>query len=57
MSSGTLRPRWPSHLKVIQLMLGHASAAMTLDQYGHLFGDRLEEVADAIDVARLSPSG
>jgi integrase len=32
-------------VKVIQQMLGHASAAMTLDQYGHLFGDRLDDVA------------
>ena len=33
-------------VKVVQQMLGHASAAMTLDQYGHLFGDRLDEVAN-----------
>jgi integrase len=39
-------------VKVVQTMLGHASAAMTLDQYGHLFGDRLDEVADAMGAAR-----
>ncbi len=39
-------------IKVVQQMLGHASAAMTLDQYGHLYGDRLDEVADAMDAAR-----
>jgi integrase len=33
-------------------MLGHASATMTLDIYGHLFGNRLDEVADALDQAR-----
>lgn len=33
-------------------MLGHKSAAMTLDIYGHLFPDRLDEVADAMDAAR-----
>jgi integrase len=38
-------------VKVVQQMLGHASAAMTLDRYGHLFGDRLDEVADALDAA------
>jgi len=27
---------------------------MTLDQYGHLFGDRLDEVADAMDAARAA---
>jgi integrase len=26
-------------VKVMQQMLGHKSATMTLDQYGHLFGD------------------
>jgi hypothetical protein len=34
-----------------------AAASMTLDQYGHLFGDRLDEVADAMDAARLATSG
>ncbi len=33
-------------------MLGHASATMTLDTYGHLFEDRLDEVGDALDRAR-----
>jgi len=35
-------------------MLGHKSAVMTLDQYGHLFGDRLDEVADAMAAARAA---
>jgi integrase len=38
-------------VKVVQQMLGHKSAIMTLDLYGHLFPDRLDEVADALDVA------
>ncbi len=38
--------------KVVQQMLGHASATMTLDTYGHLFEDRLDEVGDALDRAR-----
>jgi len=33
-------------------LLGHASAAMTLDRYGHLFGDELDAVADRLDAAR-----
>jgi integrase len=33
-------------VKVVQKMLGHKSATMTLDQYGHLFDDRLDEIAD-----------
>ncbi|MFC8824946.1 tyrosine-type recombinase/integrase [Streptomyces sp. NPDC057137] len=39
-------------VKVVQLMLGHKSAAMTLDIYGHLWPDRLDEVADALDMKR-----
>lgn len=41
-------------IKVVQQMMGHKSAVMTLDQYGHLFPDRLDVVADAMDAARLS---
>ncbi|WP_083933201.1 tyrosine-type recombinase/integrase [Sciscionella marina] len=36
-------------VKVLQQMLGHATAAMTLDIYGHLFPDRLDEVATKLD--------
>jgi integrase len=39
-------------VKAVQAMLGHASAAMTLDLYGHLFGDELDAVADRLDAAR-----
>jgi integrase len=39
-------------VKVIQTMLGHRSATQTLDQYGHLFADRLNELGDAVDLAR-----
>ncbi|MFI6576792.1 tyrosine-type recombinase/integrase [Nocardiopsis sp. NPDC050513] len=39
-------------VKVVQAMLGHATATMTLDRYGHLFPDRLDEVAEAMDAAR-----
>ncbi len=42
-------------VKAVQSMLGHASAAMTLDRYGHLFGDDLDAVADRLDeAARVS---
>jgi len=43
-------------VKVVQRMLGHSSAAMTMDGYGHLFSDRLDEVADALDNARSEAS-
>jgi integrase len=39
-------------VKVVQQMLGHASATMTLDLYGHLYGDRLDEIADRMDALR-----
>lgn len=41
-------------VKVVQQMLGHKSAAMTLDIYGHLFPERLDEVADALEAGRKS---
>jgi integrase len=41
-------------VKVVQEMLGHASATMTLDLYGHLFNDRLDTVAEAMDAARAA---
>ena len=31
--------------------LGHESATMTLDRYGHLFGDPIDELAAALDAA------
>jgi integrase len=38
-----------ANVKVVQQMLGHKSATMTLDQYGHLFGDDLDTIADRLD--------
>lgn len=38
--------------KAVQRMLGHASAAMTLDTYADLFEDDLDAVADALERAR-----
>ena len=37
-----------ANVKVVQRMLGHADAAMTLDLYGHLLGDDPTGVADAL---------
>jgi integrase len=41
-----------ANVKAVQRMLGHASAAMTLDLYADLFDDDLEAVAVALDKAR-----
>ena len=40
-----------ANVKAVQKMLGHASAAMTLDVYADLFDDDLEAVAVALDHA------
>lgn len=41
-----------ANVKAVQRMLGHASAAMTLDTYADLFEDDLDEVASALDRQR-----
>ena len=40
-----------ANVKVVQRMLGHASAAMTLDVYTGLFAEDLDSVAERLDVA------
>jgi integrase len=40
-----------ANVKVVQRMLGHATAAMTLDLYGHLLDDDLAGVAKALGKA------
>ena len=37
----------------VQRMLGHASAAVTLDVYSDLFDDDLDAVADALNARAL----
>jgi integrase len=43
-----------ANVKAVQRMLGHASAAMTLDVYADLFDDDLDSVARALDAAACS---
>jgi integrase len=38
-----------ANIKAVQRMLGHASAAMTLDTYGSLFTEDLEDLADRME--------
>ena len=40
-----------ANIKAVQQMLGHASAAMTLDVYAGLFADDLDAVAERLDEA------
>jgi integrase len=47
--------RWPLTIdqgadpKLIQTQLGHSSISITYDIYGHLFPDRLDELAYKLD--------
>jgi integrase len=43
-----------ANVKAVQRMLGHASAAMTLDTYADLFDDDLDAVAAALDEAKTA---
>lgn len=43
-----------ANVKVEQRMLGHASAAMTLDQYADLFDDDLDTVATRLEAAIIA---
>jgi integrase len=38
-------------VKAVQAQLGHASATVTLDRYGHLFPDELQQLADRLQHA------
>jgi len=42
-----------ANVKAVQRMLGHASAAMTLDVYSGLFDDDLDGLADRMDQAHV----
>jgi len=58
-STGPPRSRSATHnskptKKLDHPHIRHKSATMTLDLYGHLFADQLDEVADAMDAARTS---
>jgi integrase len=46
-----------ANVKAVQRMLGHASAAMTLDRHADLFDADLDAVADRLDVVRGSACG
>lgn len=38
-----------ANVKTVQAQLGHKTATMTLDQYGHLFPDDLDDIAIKMD--------
>jgi Phage integrase family len=55
-TSASLAVSAGANVKAVQKMLGHASAAMTLDIYADLFDDDLEAVATALDQGRSQAS-
>ena len=40
-----------ANIKVVQRLLGHKTASLTLDRYGHLYGEDLDAVAVAFEAA------
>jgi hypothetical protein len=44
--------RQGTSVKAVQKQLGHATASITLDTYGHLFPDELDVLADRLEDAR-----
>ena len=46
-----------ANVKVVQRLLGHKTAVLTLDRYGHLYPDDLDAVADAFDAAAKNLCG
>lgn len=46
-----------ANVKAVQRMLGHASAAMTLDTYSDLFDDDLDAVAERLNIAASATIG
>lgn len=45
-----------AHVKTVQRQLGHKSATMTLDTYGHLFNDDLGDIVGRLDEAIATAS-
>ncbi|HET7386177.1 MAG TPA: tyrosine-type recombinase/integrase [Nocardioidaceae bacterium] len=50
-TAASLAIRSGANIKVVQTMMGHASATMTWDRYGHLYDDDLDSVAKRLDAA------
>ena len=42
-------------VKAVQAQLGHATASITLDTYGHLFPDELDQLAGRLEAAGRGP--
>jgi Phage integrase family len=51
-TAASLMIRQGASIKAVQRQLGHATASITLDTYGHLFPDELEALAGRLEDAR-----
>jgi integrase len=50
-TAASLHIKAGANIKVVQRQLGHATASMTLDRYGHLYKDDLDEAAKSVGKA------
>lgn len=53
-TAASLAIRSGANVKVVQRMLGHKTATLTLDRYGHLFPDELDALATRLDGDRTA---
>jgi integrase len=53
-TAASLLIRQGASIKAVQAQLGHKSATVTLDRYGHLWPDELEGLAERLDQARAA---
>ncbi len=51
-TAASLMIRHGASVKAVQRQLGHATASITLDVYGHLFPDELDALAGRLEDAR-----
>jgi integrase len=51
-TAASLMIRQGASVKAVQRQLGHATASITLDTYGHLFPDELDALAGRLEDAR-----
>jgi integrase len=53
-SAASLLIHQGASVKAVQAQLGHKSATVTLDRYGHLWPDELEDLAERLDRAHAA---
>jgi integrase len=53
-TAASLLIREGASIKAVQKQLGHATASITLDTYGHLFPSELEALADRLEQTRTA---